>query len=111
MKLSRVLRVIGRGAAIAAEFTPAGAAVTKGLDVAGKVLHQPDGVEDDAPETLREIAVQTVLANAGAILAATIAAGKLPVATAAQLVSTTDAVEMWLKVEAETAAEKAAEKE
>ena len=56
MKLSKVLRVIGRGAAIAAEFTPAGAAVTKGLDMAGKALHQPEGVDDDAPETLREIA-------------------------------------------------------
>ncbi len=109
MKLSKVLRVIGRGAAIAAEFTPAGAAVTKGLDIAGKALHQPDGVEDDAPETLREIAVQTVLANAGVILAATITAGRNKQAA---LEDCAEAVDGWLQYEARGAAEaeKAAEK-
>lgn len=100
MKLSKVLGVIGRGAAISAEFTPAGAAVTKGLDVAGKALHQPDGVEDDAPETLREIAAQTVLANAGVILAASVAAGKGIREMDRQLSCCTDAVEEWLKSEA-----------
>lgn len=101
MKLSKVLRAIGRGAAIAAEFTPAGAAVTKGLDIAGKALHQPDGVEDDAPETLREIAVQTVLANAGVILAAAITAGQSKILA---LDACADAVEAWLHNEAQTAA-------
>lgn len=102
MKLSKVLRAIGHGAAIAAEFTPAGAAVTKGLDVAGKALHQPDGVEDDAPETLREIAVQAVLANAGVILAATITAGRNKQAA---LEDCADTVEAWLRYEARGAAE------
>jgi hypothetical protein len=100
MKLSKVLRVIGRGAAIAAEFTPAGAAASIGLNAAGKAFHQPDGVEDDAPETLREIAVQTVLANAGVILAAAIAAGQSKILT---LDASTDAVESWLQGEAQAA--------
>jgi hypothetical protein len=104
MKLSKVLRAIGTGATIAAQFTPAGAAVTKGLDMAGNALHRPDGVEDDEPDTLREIAVQTVLANAGVILAATIAAGKVNFMDA-QLRYSTDAVEEWLQYEARGAAE------
>lgn len=102
MKLSKVLRVIGRGAAIAAEFTPAGAAASIGLNAAGKVLHQPDGVEDDEPETLREIAVQTVLANAGVILAATITAGRNKQAALEDCV---EALENWLQYEARGAAE------
>lgn len=107
MKLNKVLRVIGRGAAIAAQFTPAGAAVTKGLDVAGKALHQPDGVEDDAPETLRQIAVHTVLANAGVILAASIAAGKQSMGMAIELDMCTVAVEHWLEAESQYQADEA----
>jgi hypothetical protein len=98
MKLSKVLRAIGRGVAIAAEFTPAGAAASIGLAAAGKALHQADGVED-GPETLREIAVQTVLAHAGPILAAAITAGQNKILA---LDACADAVELWLKSEAET---------
>jgi len=104
MKLSKVLRAIGRGAAIAAEFTPAGAAASIGLTAAGKALHRTDGVDEDEPDTLREIAVQTVLANAGVILAASIAAGKANFMDA-QLRYSTDAVEEWLQYEARGAAE------
>lgn len=104
MKMSKLFRAIGTGAAIAAQFTPAGAAVTKGLDVAGKVLHQPDGADDDVPETLREVAVQAVLANAGVILAATITAGRNKQAA---LEDCAEAVENWLQYELRGAAEKA----
>jgi len=101
MKLGKLLRVIGGGAVIAAQFTPAGAAVTKGLDVAGKALHQADAVEDE-PTTLREIAVQTVLANAGVILAAAITAGRNKQAA---LEDCAESVESWLQYEARGAAE------
>jgi hypothetical protein len=108
MKLSKVLRAIGRGAVIAAQFTPAGSAVTAGLGVAGKVLHQPEGVEDDAPETLREVAVETVLANAGSIIAAAIATRKheCELAILIALGDSANAVEKWLQDEQQLAAEK-----
>lgn len=101
MKLSKVLRAIGSGAAIAVQFMPAGPAITNGLDVVGKVLNHPEAADEDAPETCREIAVQAVLEHAGVILAAAITKGRNE---QSMLEECTDALESWLRFEATSAA-------
>lgn len=83
MGVRNVLKKIGQGAVLAAEFTPQGAAARQILTAAGRALDAAD------PMTPRQAAVELVAADAPGLVAAGVDLGK-----------TTDTVEAWLAAEA-----------
>lgn len=83
MGVRNVLKTIGKGAVVAAQFTPQGAAVTQILSAAGRALDSTD------PMTPRQAAVELVAPVAAEIAVAGGDLGKV-----------TDTVAAWLAAEA-----------
>lgn len=97
-KLGAILKAVGRGAVIAAGFTPAGSAAAAGLRIGGAMLNGMDLNGDDT-DNLHEVAVQSVLDHLPVVIGL-YDRSKVNMGLDAYLAFTTDQVHRWLQAEA-----------